>query len=131
MADDRLARLSRDVHKIIGSRLQDAQLDDLLGLKPLSPQIVNRYFQTRARIQLKKGQSAQLVHALEKLRGESVAAPPSRPSTIDSDDPDLAALATPRGQQLARVMRDILREVQFDQVNHDLRLPQYGGDYDL
>jgi hypothetical protein len=131
MADDRLERLSREVHRIIGTRVPDAQLEDLLGLKPLSPQIVNQYFQTRTGIQLKKGQSAQMAQALDTLRGRPVAASPSRLSAVDSDDPDLAALATPAGNQLAKVLRDILRDVQFDQVNHDLRLPQYGGDYDI
>src|SRR6185295_8645841 len=46
-------------------------------------------------------------------------------------DPDLPLLATSRGKELARVLRDILREVHFDQVNRDLRLPRYGGDYDI
>jgi len=46
-------------------------------------------------------------------------------------DPDLAALAAPRGRELATVLRAILREVHFDQVNRDLRLPRYGGDYDI
>jgi hypothetical protein len=46
-------------------------------------------------------------------------------------DADLSALATPEGVALANVLKQVLREVHFDQVNHDLRLPQYGGDYDI
>src|SRR6266496_5153085 len=53
-------------------------------------------------------------------------APPS-----DSVDLDLAALATPNGRNLARVIGEILREVQFDEVNQSLRLPRYGGDYEI
>jgi methylase of polypeptide subunit release factors len=44
---------------------------------------------------------------------------------------DLAALPTPSGQALARVLNSIVREVHFDEVNRDLRLPHYGGDYDV
>jgi methylase of polypeptide subunit release factors len=44
---------------------------------------------------------------------------------------DLAALASPRGRSLAAALRELLREVHFDQVNRDLRLPRYGGDYDI
>ena len=46
-------------------------------------------------------------------------------------DPDLPLLATRRGKDLARALREILHDVHFDQVNHDLRLPRYGGDYDI
>jgi hypothetical protein len=46
-------------------------------------------------------------------------------------DHDLPLLASPRGQGLAKALRAILREVHFDQVNRDLRLPRYGGDYDI
>jgi methylase of polypeptide subunit release factors len=44
---------------------------------------------------------------------------------------ELGALASPRGRTLAAALREILREVHFDQVNHDLRLARYGGDYDI
>jgi hypothetical protein len=46
-------------------------------------------------------------------------------------DPDLPLLATRRGKDLARALREILHDVHFDQVNRDLRLPRYGGDYDI
>jgi methylase of polypeptide subunit release factors len=42
---------------------------------------------------------------------------------------DLESLASHDGAAIAAVLRDVLREVQFDQVNHDLRLRDYGGDY--
>jgi hypothetical protein len=71
------------------------------------------------------------VHALDDMRGQPAASLPPRPAALDSVDPDLASLATRRGKELATVIRDILREVHFDQVNHDLRLPRYGGDYDI
>src|SRR5262245_26578559 len=48
-----------------------------------------------------------------------------------ASDPDLPLLATERGTQLAGVLRQILRDVHFDQVNRDLRLPRYGGDYEI
>src|SRR5258707_8661890 len=131
MPEDRLERLSREVLTIVGARIPDEQLEDLLRLTPLSPQIVSRYFQTRTSIQLKKGQSARIVQALCDLRGQPAAAMPPRTPALHSDDPDLASLATERGKELAKVLRDILREVHFDQVNHDLRLPRYGGDYDI
>ena len=131
MPEDRLERLSREVLRIVGARVPDEQLEDVLRLTPLSPQIVTRYFQTRTSIQLKKGQSARIVQALDDMRGQPAAAVPPRPPALHSDDPDLAPLATERGKELAKVLRDILREVHFDQVNHDLRLPRYGGDYDI
>jgi methylase of polypeptide subunit release factors len=46
-------------------------------------------------------------------------------------DSDLAAVATPPGRELAQVLRSVVREVHFDQVNRDLRLPCYGGDYEI
>jgi len=132
MPDDRVERLRRDIYGIVGVRVPETQLEDLLGLTSLSPQIVTRYFQTRARIQLKKGQSARIVQAFDALRAQPAAQLPRRPSSVHANgDPDLAPLATRRGKELARVLRDILREVHFDQVNHDLRLPRYGGDYSL
>ena len=131
MADDRLERLRREVLEIVGARVPDGQLEDLLRLTPVNPQIVSRYFQARTRIQLKKGQSARIVHALDDMRGQPAASLPPRPAALHSADPDLASLATRRGKALATVIRDILREVHFDQVNHDLRLPRYGGDYDI
>src|SRR3954470_34385 len=62
---------------------------------------------------------------LERLRHEV------RPSPCNSGDPDLELLVTARGKALAGPLREILREVYFDQVNRDLRLPRYGGDYDI
>jgi len=38
-------------------------------------------------------------------------------------------LATHEGHALARAIGQVLGEVHFDQVNRDLRLPCYGGDY--
>ena len=131
MADDRLERLRREVLEIVGARVPDGQLAGLLRLTPVNPQIVSRYFQARTRIQLKKGQSARIVHALDDMRGQPEASLPPRPAALHSVDPDLASLATRRGKELATVIGDILREVHFDQVNHDLRLPRYGGDYDI
>jgi hypothetical protein len=49
----------------------------------------------------------------------------------DGGDPDLPLLASDQGARLARVLRQVLRDVYFDQVNRDLRLPRYGGDYDI
>jgi methylase of polypeptide subunit release factors len=46
-------------------------------------------------------------------------------------DPDLSLLATTRASDLAQAWRSLLREVYFDQVNRDLRMPRYGGDYDV
>src|SRR5689334_19513825 len=42
---------------------------------------------------------------------------------------DLASLASADASDLASALREVLLEVQFDQANHDLRLPQFGGDY--
>ena len=53
---------------------------------------------------------------------------PSGPSSVDDD---LSALATRQGSELAQVLRSIVRDVYFDQVNRDLRLPRYGGDYEI
>jgi hypothetical protein len=53
---------------------------------------------------------------------------PSRPS---DSDVDLSALASAPGQALARACAGVVREVFFDQVNRDLRLPSYGGDYEI
>src|SRR5437016_3188260 len=46
-------------------------------------------------------------------------------------DADLSALATREGRELANALGDILRDVQFDLANRDLRLPEYGGDYEI
>jgi len=131
MSEDRLERLRREVLRIVGARIPDGQLEDLLRLIPVSPQLVTRYFQARTRIQLKKGQPARIVRALDDVRGPSASALPVRARTHHSDDPDLAPLATQRGKALAKVLREVLRAVHFDQVNHDLRLPCYGGDYEI
>jgi hypothetical protein len=42
---------------------------------------------------------------------------------------DLEFLASTDAAALAAVLRGLLRELHFDQVNHDLRLPEFGGDY--
>lgn len=42
---------------------------------------------------------------------------------------DLELLASTDAAALAAVLRGLLRELHFDQVNHDLRLPEFGGDY--
>jgi hypothetical protein len=52
-------------------------------------------------------------------------------SSVPVADPELPFLASPRGQGLAKALRAILREVHFDQVNRDLRLPRFGGDYEI
>jgi methylase of polypeptide subunit release factors len=46
-------------------------------------------------------------------------------------DSDLSALASRDAQPLAHVLADIIRAVHFDVVNRELRLAQYGGDYDV
>ena len=46
-------------------------------------------------------------------------------------DSDLPALAGRDAQSLAHILDGILRAVHFDVVNRELRLPQYGGDYDV
>lgn len=46
-------------------------------------------------------------------------------------DSDLPALAGRDARSLAHILNDILRAVHFDVVNRELRLPQYGGDYDV
>jgi methylase of polypeptide subunit release factors len=51
-----------------------------------------------------------------------------RPSPISSD---LAALSTERAAVLAAALHQLLVNLHFDVVNRELRLPQYGGDYDL
>jgi predicted RNA methylase len=131
MSHDGLERLSREIHRIIGTKLSDEQLKGLLGLKPLSTQSLNRFFQIKTRVQLKKGQSGHIVQALDRARGRPATALPSTPSRLCAVDPDLAALATLKGRELAKVLREILHDVHFDQVNRDLRLPRYGGDYEI
>jgi methylase of polypeptide subunit release factors len=42
---------------------------------------------------------------------------------------DLELLASAEAAAFAAVLRELLRELHFDQVNHDLRLPEFGGDY--
>src|SRR6187397_44680 len=42
---------------------------------------------------------------------------------------DLELLASAEAAAFAAVLRALLQEVHFDQVNHDLRLPEFGGDY--
>jgi methylase of polypeptide subunit release factors len=51
--------------------------------------------------------------------------------TVSGVDADLSALASPQAAALASRLHRLFREIQFDQVNHDLRLPQYGGDYEI
>jgi methylase of polypeptide subunit release factors len=131
MPDRRLARLRHEVRRIVGASVPDLQLEGLIALNPLTAQIVDRYFQSRMRRQLRKGQSAQVAQALDAIRTETAAGLPATPSARDIGDPDLESLSTQRGKALARVLRHIVHEVHFDQVNRDLRLPRYGGDYDI
>jgi hypothetical protein len=42
---------------------------------------------------------------------------------------DLELLAGAKAAAFAAVLRALLQEILFDQVNHDLRLPEFGGDY--
>ena len=126
-----LERLSREIQRIMGATLSDEQLRDLLELTPRTTQSLNRFFQVRAKVQLKKGQSDRVVQALEQARGRTANArlpAPAEPSVVDED---LAALATHQGSELAQVLRSIVRDVHFDQVNRDLRLSRYGGDYEI
>lgn len=126
-----LERLSYEVHHILGLTLPDGQLEQLLALKPPTNQNLNRFFRARRSVQLRKGQSEQLVRALERAQDTTADGPPPTPSRPTLAESDLAALATPSGKALARVLNSIVREVHFDQVNRDLRLPRYGGDYEI
>src|SRR5258708_6617360 len=114
MSSDGFERLSREIHRIIGARLSDEQLQDLLRLKPLSTRNLNRFFQVKTKVQLKKGHSGQIVQALDEARGGPAAAAPPAPSRPYVVDPDLGALATREGRALAKALREILREVHFD-----------------
>jgi Methyltransferase small domain len=127
---DELESLSREIYRITGKRIPARQIHDLLGLDPLSSQRLNRFFQDAVRIQLRKGQSELLLQAIHKVRDEAISLTeiPIQPSGVDSD---LPALITPQAKQLAKALRDLFQEVYFDQVNHDLRLPEYGGDYQM
>jgi len=42
---------------------------------------------------------------------------------------DLELVAGAEAAAFAAVLRALLQDVHFDQVNHDLRLPEFGGDY--
>ena len=50
------------------------------------------------------------------------------PFSLDSD---LPALASREARSFALILDDIVRATHFDVVNRELRLPQYGGDYDV
>jgi hypothetical protein len=126
-----LERLSREVHHILGLTLPNEQLEQLLALKPASNQSLSRFFRTSRSVQLRKGQSDQLMRALERARDATADSDPSTPSRPALAESDLATLSTPSGQALARVLNSIVREVHFDEVNRDLRLPRYGGDYEV
>ena len=126
-----LERLSCEVHHILGLTLPDGQLEQLLALKPPTNQNLSRFFRARRSVQLRKGQSEQLVRALERAQDTTADGPHSTPSRPTLAESDLAALATPSGKALARVLNSIVRELHFDQVNRDLRLPRYGGDYEI
>ena len=119
-----------EFHRITGKKLPAQELPGLLGLNPLSVQRLNRFLQGEARVQLKKGQSELLLQAIRKLRKEADPLPeiPARSKDVD---PDLSKLVTPRAGDLAKALKDIFRGVYFDQVNRDLRLPEYGGDYQV
>jgi hypothetical protein len=131
MATAGLERLSREIQRIVGTTLSNERLKELLELTPRTTQSLNRFFQVKAKVQLKKGQSDHVVRALETARdGDAMAKPPGRsgPPVVDRD---LAMLASRQGCEFARGLRSILRDVHFDQVNSDLRLPRYGGDYQI
>jgi methylase of polypeptide subunit release factors len=138
---DALEILSGELRRIIGRTLHTEQLLRLLGLKPLSAQSVNRFFQTRTVIQLKKGQADGTLQAINRARsvrgrqlpGTLEPATSLREAPVPSCnvDPDLPGLATPQGRDLAKVLRDVLRETHFDQVNRELRLRRDGGDYEI
>jgi hypothetical protein len=128
-ADD-LENLNREIHRVTGKRIPAWQIHDLLGLNPLNSQRINRFFQSAAGIQLRKGQSELLLQAINKVRDRAVSLP-EIPVQSAGVDPDLPELITPQAKELAKALRDVFREVYFDQVNHDLRLPEYGGDYQM
>jgi len=123
-------KLGLDIHRIIGTALSDEQLTALLELKPLSLQSLNRFFQVATRVQLKKGQAAHILQLLDGARAKPTPSP-SVASPHRVIDPDLAGLATSTGKEVAMALREILHEVHFDQVNRDLRLPRFGGDYEI
>ena len=127
---DGIENLGGEIHRITGKSLPSAQIRDLLALRPLSAQRLIRFFQGAARIQLKKGQSEQLLQAIDKIRGKTVS---KSVTTIRSAnvDTDLPSLITPQARELAKALKNVFREVYFDQVNRDLRLPEYGGDYEV
>src|SRR3954452_23377980 len=131
MSSEGLAGLARQIQRIVGIAIPDDRLGELLALTPLSPRSLNRFFQRRAKVQLKKGQSDHIVKALGGARGSEANAPHHAPSPSAVVDTDLSALSTGPGRELARVLRSVLHDVHFDQVNRDLRLPRYGGDYEI
>jgi len=131
MLNTGLERLSREIQRIIGITLPDEQLEGLLELKPLSTQSLNRFFQIRARVQLKKGQPDRVVQAIDRAHGGPANAQPPVPSRRSVVDSDLSALATRQGMDLAQALNSLVRDLHFDRVNRDLRLPRYGGDYEI
>ena len=112
--------LNRDIQRILGSALPQAHLTQLIGLAPVTAQTLSRFFQTRTKTQLKKGQADHLAHVINEARGlarhrrSEPTAPASFVSTAPTRsfnlDPDLPALATPEGSTLARALKEILQE---------------------
>ena len=127
-----IPELRAEIQRIIGRTLPDQHLRELLGLRPLNTRSLSRLFQAKARIQLKKGQSDHIAQAIHRAREGTVEKPaPASPASPPELDPDLPALATREGAELARVVNGVLRDVQFDRIHRDLRLRPYGGDYDV
>lgn len=133
--------LGREIRQIIGGRFPGEHLKDLLELKPLRTESLNRFFQTKTKIQLKKGQAESILRAINKARvfDRRKQPEPELPSTSQpaaaslpsNFDPDLSALAGQRARELAKVFKDILREVHFDLANREMRPCSYGGDYEI
>src|SRR5436190_12142769 len=131
MPYEQRARLARDIQRVIGSALSDEQLGRLIDLKPLTEQTLHRFFQVTRQVQLKKGQAGQIVQLLDGARAQPATPTPLISLPPRPVDPDLAALATSEGRQLGHELSELLREVHFDRANRELRLPQFGGDYDI
>src|SRR3954465_4848739 len=92
MSREGLASLAREIQRIVGISIPDDHLGELLTLTSLSPRSLNRFFQRRAKVQLKKGQSDHIVKALGGARGSAANAPHHAPSR-SAVDADLSALS--------------------------------------
>jgi len=131
MPSDSPGRPGPEIQRIIGIALSDRQLEELLALKPRTTRSLNRFFTVTARVQLKKGQASHILQLLDSAAVTPDTAGPSIPAPQAAVDPDLTALATAEGRAFARTLREVLHEVHFDQANRELRLPRFGGDYEL